>query len=478
MLTLPTHSWLIHKAANNFLAHRAARAIDAVAGEPARGPGLPDPVVHAVARMAHLPFWDPALPARAAAHASARRLQSGSSAKAAAALPPALLAGLVQPARVLAMLHRALADAAPAQGAPRAVLLERAVLAQLRRRDYEVDSYLCPAAPCPGLPLPCDGPEDSPEDDAEDAEDAALAADPVLAAHLQRTLPSLAGPHFHRRPDDRGARDGEPLAHMIAHAMLAAPIPAFPSAADQVVHPQALHNPLPMRELHLAAHILARVPALNDSQRSAIMRCLQQSVMLVQGPPGTGKTQTVAYLVWLWVCALGEPKRTRRADSTADPAAYLAALQAVPPCADPPLEPGFAVAVAPPAHDGEESEDEEPQHHYGRPKPQPDADGWVPVGGARYEAPAPEPAPEEPAAEPEPLSWAALQRQPLVPLSTRGRGPVLLTAFSNAAVDQMCKRLLALPGFSLASDRTLHPRARGKHFAVVRVGTSIHPPLR
>jgi hypothetical protein len=64
-----------------------------------------------------------------------------------------------------------------------------------------------------------------------------------------------------------------------------------------------------------------------------------------------------------------------------------------------------------------------------------------------------------------------LQKQPLMPLSTRGRGKVLLTAFSNAAVDQLCDRLTQLPGFSLASDRTLHPEAEGPHYSVVRVGT-------
>jgi hypothetical protein len=48
---------------------------------------------------------------------------------------------------------------------------------------------------------------------------------------------------------------------------------------------------------------------------------------------------------------------------------------------------------------------------------------------------------------------------------------VLVTAFSNAAVDQLTERLIKLPGFSLDSDKTYNPNAVGKHFSVVRVGT-------
>jgi hypothetical protein len=229
-------------------------------------------------------------------------------------------------------------------------------------------------------------------------------------------------------------------------------IPDFPSFEDQQVHPQAVHNPLPMRELHLAAHILARVPSLNDSQRAAVMRCLQQSVMLIQGPPGTGKTQTVAYLVFLWVCCLGD--RVSSVDPRlANADAYLTALQSVPPCADGPLydeidEHGHAVEVLPPAVDLNPVEQAQVDQ---------DKKEYLEYGS-----------PESPSSR---LAAPVLQKQPLMPLSTRGRGKVLLTAFSNAAVDQLCDRLTQLPGFSLASDRTLYPEAEGPHYSVVRVGT-------
>jgi hypothetical protein len=45
-----------------------------------------------------------------------------------------------------------------------------------------------------------------------------------------------------------------------------------------------------------------------------------------------------------------------------------------------------------------------------------------------------------------------------------------MTAFSNAAVDELISRLTKLPGFGLDSDRTLDPEAPGAHYSVVRVG--------
>ena len=65
----------------------------------------------------------------------------------------------------------------------------------------------------------------------------------------------------------------------------------------------------------------------------------------------------------------------------------------------------------------------------------------------------------------------------------RGRGPVLLTAYSNIAVDQLCSRLLTLPGFSApasaSSAEDNNASAVPPAFTVVRYGNSsrVHPSV-
>ena len=198
------------------------------------------------------------------------------------------------------------------------------------------------------------------------------------------------------------------------------------------------------------------------------MLALNQSLTLIQGPPGTGKTSTITTLVWLWVCAMGAPLLIRDRHLP-NPADYIASL---PPDAAPSAELYDAADFAPsPFAEVEELVSRtltcsKTIQTAVTPTPTPPGREQTDLSRSilsffkrtpttvdlRTEPVQPPPAPK---------SSAEL----LQPLNVSGRGPVLVSAFTNVAIDEICARLLEMPGFKWQDkSRPL--------YTIVRIGNS------